>query len=193
MPECDSETNTIRSKAGAELREFRLAELVDAQELGALVNSVYRGDSAQMGWKTESHLLDGPRITPDGIAALIQQSNAALLRFPANGPLEACVHLEQHQTYAYLGLLSVRLDLQGQGRARKVLESAERFVREQWSLPTVRMTVIAQRTPLIAYYERCGYGPTGDTQPFPYDDPSLGTPKRDDLYFVVLEKNVGEH
>jgi hypothetical protein len=50
------------------------------------------------------------------------------------------------------------------------------------------MTVIAQRTELIAWYERRGYAPTGETQPFPYGDPHFGLPKRKDLYFVVLRK-----
>ena len=33
-----------------------------------------------------------------------------------------------------------------------------------------------------------GYSLTGETRPFPYDDPLFGLPKRDDLAFVVLEK-----
>ena len=50
------------------------------------------------------------------------------------------------------------------------------------------MTVLAQRLDLIAWYERRGYRPTGENQPFPYGDPRFGIPKRPDLSFMVLAK-----
>jgi hypothetical protein len=50
------------------------------------------------------------------------------------------------------------------------------------------MTVIHLRDTLIAWYERRGYRRTGETEPFPYGDERFGIPRRDDLYFVVLEK-----
>ena len=50
------------------------------------------------------------------------------------------------------------------------------------------MTVIWLREALVAWYARRGYHPTGETKPFPYGDDRWGTPTRDDLYFVVLEK-----
>jgi hypothetical protein len=53
------------------------------------------------------------------------------------------------------------------------------------------MTVIAQRAELIAWYERRGYVRTGETRPFPYGDERFGRPLRDDLHFVVLEKQLG--
>lgn len=50
------------------------------------------------------------------------------------------------------------------------------------------MTVVNVRDTLIAWYIRRGYFLTGETEPFPYDDNRFGTPLRDDLAFVVLEK-----
>lgn len=55
----------------------------------------------------------------------------------------------------------------------------------------IRMTVIDRREPLIAWYERRGYRRTGETEPFPYHEQRLGTPRYDDLAFVVLEKQLG--
>jgi hypothetical protein len=52
------------------------------------------------------------------------------------------------------------------------------------------MTVIAQRTELIAWYERRGYRRTGEHRPFPYDDVRFGLPQRPDLYFNVLAKTL---
>jgi hypothetical protein len=51
------------------------------------------------------------------------------------------------------------------------------------------MTVVQVRESLIEWYERRGYRRTGDIEPFPYDA-SVGTPLRDDLHFVVLEKDL---
>jgi hypothetical protein len=49
------------------------------------------------------------------------------------------------------------------------------------------MTVVEARESLVAWYRRRGYAPTSHAA-FPYDDPSVGRPKRADFRFVVLEK-----
>lgn len=54
------------------------------------------------------------------------------------------------------------------------------------------MTVIEQRNELIAWYERRGYCRTGKTAPFPYGDLRFGEPKRPDLRFVVMRKDLAE-
>ncbi len=52
------------------------------------------------------------------------------------------------------------------------------------------MTVINFRKTLIAWYLRRGYRQTGETEPFPYGDDRFGAPLRDDLVFVVLQKDL---
>ena len=52
------------------------------------------------------------------------------------------------------------------------------------------MGVLNVRDALIAWYERRGYQRTGKTEPFPYGDNRFGTPLRDDLEFVILEKQL---
>jgi len=54
------------------------------------------------------------------------------------------------------------------------------------------MTVIEQRAELIAWYERRGYRRSGEYQPFPYGDERFGIPRRDDLRFEVLVKDLGQ-
>jgi hypothetical protein len=54
----------------------------------------------------------------------------------------------------------------------------------------MRMTVIRQRTELIAWYERLGYAATGEIVPFPYGDHRFGLPRRDDLEFIVLARTL---
>jgi hypothetical protein len=71
-----------------------------------------------------------------------------------------------------------------------VLAEAERIAREQWQCRAMRMTVIEQRAELIAWYERRGYRRSGEYQPFPYGDERFGIPRRDDLRFEVLVKDL---
>jgi hypothetical protein len=52
----------------------------------------------------------------------------------------------------------------------------------------IRMTVVGIRDSLIAWYLRRGYGLTGETRPFPYENREIGQALRRDLDFVVLEK-----
>jgi hypothetical protein len=53
----------------------------------------------------------------------------------------------------------------------------------------LEMSVLAPQDKLIAYYERRGFRPTGQTRPFPAD-PTYARPLVDGLYFVVLEKHL---
>ena len=80
------------------------------------------------------------------------------------------------------------IDGQGGGVGKAMLAEAERIAREEWQLPTMRMTVIDIRDELIAFYGRRGYTRTGIKKPFPYGDERYGIPKRKDLRFEILEK-----
>ena len=85
-------------------------------------------------------------------------------------------------------MLTIAPALQNGGLGRALLASAEAFAREHWSAEAIRMTVIAQRAELIAWYGRRGYAATGERECFPYGDARFGLPRRDDLYFTILRK-----
>jgi ribosomal protein S18 acetylase RimI-like enzyme len=85
-------------------------------------------------------------------------------------------------------MLTVRPTAQGSGLGQRLLQAAERWAIEQWSSRAVHMTVIQQRSELIAWYERHGYSRTGERKPFPYGDERFGVPRRGDLEFEVLCK-----
>ena len=177
---------------GAALPALRPALARDAERLAALVNSAYRGDSSRAGWTTEADLLGGQRTDPQALADFIgdggQPADRVMLVHETAGELRACVQLERHADHAYLGMLTIQPTRQATGLGRGLLAAAEAFVRDQWRLPGVVMTVIEQRGELIAWYERRGYRRTGETAAFPYGDPRFGEPKRDDLRVVVLAK-----
>jgi len=162
-----------------------------------LANIAYRGTGPTASWNLETGILEGQRLTD----SLLREELAAkpgayllLYRDAQNGPLLGTVWLEPKpesgQAAAwYLGLLTIRPDLQNRQLGRTLLSAAEDFARARGGR-RIRMTVLNVRATLIAWYERRGYTLTGETQPFPYGDDRFGRPLRDDLYFMVLQKQI---
>jgi ribosomal protein S18 acetylase RimI-like enzyme len=170
-----------------ELR-FRAATLADIPALVALVTACYRGEVSRKGWTTEADLLDGSRIDPQLLRADIERPLSRVLIAERGGEMLACVHVCVDDGAGYLGMFSVRPDVQAGGLGRRVLAEAERLAAAEFAVAQMRMTVIDAREELIRWYERRGYHRTGIKKPFPYGDQRFGIPKRPDLRFEVLEK-----
>jgi ribosomal protein S18 acetylase RimI-like enzyme len=165
------------------------ATAADVDAIVALVESAFRGEASRAGWTTEADLLDGRRTGPDEIGAIVADARQViLLARDEAGALAASVNLRQDGDAAWLGMLAVRPALQGSGLGRRVVEGAERFARGRWGARSMRMKVIAQRSELIAWYERRGYRDSGERAAFPYGDARFGLPRREDLSFVVLAR-----
>jgi len=167
----------------------------DVPEIVALMNRAYRGSGASAGWNSEAAYLSGGRTTCDLLREdLLAKPEASFLKWvaPASGVLLGCVCLEpeRDRTY-YLGSLAADPDRQRRGLGSELLSAAEKWVVERGGT-RVRMTVVNVRDTLIQWYCRRGYRLTGETEPFPYGDDRFGTPLRDDLSFVVLDKAVAE-
>ena len=169
---------------------FRDATEADLEDLLALVTSAYRGDASRVGWTTEADLLDGERIDREVLLADMRQPRSRVLLAERGDALLACAHVAELGGGGYFGMFAVRPELQGGGLGKQVLAEAERVVRDEWGLACLRMTVIDVRDELIAWYQRRGYHRTGIVKPFPYGDARFGIPRRDDLRFEVLEKNL---
>lgn len=193
---------------------FRNATLADVCAVVELVESAYRGEASRAGWTTEADLLDGQRTDEVEIREIIcgahsrirlaEQSPAGLQilaqiqahtpsqerALPHAASLVGCVRIENAGDAGYIGMVSVLPTLQSAGIGRQLLHEAERVIRDELCLPRARMTVIGQRDTLIAWYQRRGYSLTGKQEKFPYGQPRAGTPRRDDLYFEVLEKSL---
>lgn len=175
--------------------KFRFATAADAAAIADLVESGYRGDRSRAGWTTEADLLDGQRTSVEGVLELLDQPGSHVLlgeRAAGDGSSEliASAQLEHHDGHAYFGMFSVRPGLQNGGYGKQMLAEAERIAREDWGIEQMRMSVIEQRAELIAWYERRGYVRTGEFLPFPYGDERFGLPKRPDLRFLVLAKEL---
>jgi GNAT superfamily N-acetyltransferase len=169
---------------------MRTATAGDTERVVDLINSAYRGESSKAGWTTEADLIGGQRVDPDGIREKIAHPGSVILVQEQDQLLVGCLHLEQTGADCYLGLLTVRPTMQAMGLGRHLLEGAERWAVEHWSSRSMHMTVIAQRPELIAWYERRGYRRTGARKPFPYGDERFGLPRRQDLVFEVLQKEL---
>jgi Acetyltransferase (GNAT) family len=79
--------------------------------------------------------------------------------------------------------------LQNSGLGKILLSAAEQWAGDRGGR-RIRMNVVNVRDALIAWYLRRGYRKTGETEPFPYGDDRFGAPLRDDLRFLVLEKDL---
>jgi ribosomal protein S18 acetylase RimI-like enzyme len=164
-----------------------IATLQHISELNILVNSAYRGESSKQGWTTEADLLDGIRTDEEGLIETIQRNHSWILIYTNElNKIMGCVHLEKHDNKLYLGMLTAAPNTQGKGIGKALLYIAEQFA-ENKKCNAIYMTVITDRTELIAWYEKHGYVNTHELKPFPENNPRFGLPKKK-LQFTVLEK-----
>ena len=167
----------------------------DVPRIADLMNRAYRGAQGATTWSTEQAYIAGDRTTPALLRADIAATPTASLLKWVEGDDETargCVWLEPLGDGAwYLGSLCVDPDRQNGGQGRALLAAAEAWVRARGAA-RVRMSVVNVRDTLIAWYERRGYRPTGEVEPFPYGDERFGRPLRDDLAFVVLQKDLAD-
>lgn len=169
---------------------FRAATSADIPALIALVTAAYRGDASRVGWTTEADILDGARIDAEGLQADLDRPRSTILLAERGDRLLACAHVADGGEHGYFGMFAVDPAEQGSGLGKQVLAAAEAHGMREWNLTSMLMTVIDVREELIAFYERRGYRRTGIKKPFPYGDERFGIPRRDDLQFEVLEKQL---
>jgi GNAT superfamily N-acetyltransferase len=165
----------------------------DYAEIIALVNLAFRGTGPSASWNIESDFIEGQRLNESLLREdLAAKPDAHLLTYrdEPDGPLLGTVWLDPGKDGVwYLGLLTVRPDLQNRQLGRTLLTAAEDFARDRGAR-RMSMTVVNVRDTLIAWYERRGYTPTGETKPFPYGDERFGRPLRNDLHFVMLQRDI---
>jgi predicted N-acetyltransferase YhbS len=173
---------------------FRDAEAADIASALALIESGYRGDSARRGWTHEADLLGGQRTDAQALAEIVADPKQKLVLAEQDGELVGCVLIADKGVrgaarVGYLGLLTVSPLLQSGGLGSALVVEAERRA-AMFGASVMEMTVIKQRSELIAWYRRRGYALSGREEPFPLDDPRFGLPARRDLVFVVLTKSI---
>jgi GNAT superfamily N-acetyltransferase len=167
------------------------AALHDVEELHALIERAYRGQTARAGWSHEADLLTGPRTSGRELSEFIADPSRRLLVWRESSAIRACVLLwDRGGGLSYLGMLTVDPALQGDGLGKKLLEAAEAFAREEMGAARMEMQVFSRRRELLSFYDRRGYQPTGERRPFPYAEWPQSGALFEDLEFVVLEKSL---
>jgi ribosomal protein S18 acetylase RimI-like enzyme len=166
---------------------LRAATAPDVPALAALINHAYRSEPTQAGWTTESHLLAGPRIDEATLLDMLAAPPAVLLQAELAGRLAGCVYLAPQGETLYLSMLAVAPAAQAHGLGRQLLAAAEAHAR-QAGCRQVKMSVLALRPELLAWYERQGYRRTGASEPFPATT-RFGQP-RQPLTLLTLAKPV---
>ena len=170
--------------------QSEIATVIDAMPLADLVNAAYRGVGGHHGWTHEGELIAGNRASPGDVATLIGDSSTTVLirRSDKTPALLGCVAIEMNSAdHCTISMLAIAPEHQTAGLGRVLLADAEQFAASKGAT-IAKITVVQQRGSLIAWYERRGYRRTGALEAFPYGDNSVGTPLRDDLRFVALEK-----
>lgn len=171
---------------------LRKAGGTDLALVVALMNAAFRGrEREQRGWSTEAAYITGTRTSESLLREEIAE-HAEVFVVDGEEPsrLDGCVTLKSISDEKwYLGSLAVDPALQNSGLGRKILEAAENYAARHGA-SIIEITVVNVRHSLICWYERRGYQRTGEIRPFPYGDDRFGTPLRDDLDFVVMERHL---
>lgn len=170
--------------------DFSTAVISDIDEICALINRAYRGDSSRIGWTTEADLLGGLRIDETGIRKILDDPDS--LFFTALNDDQkpvATLHALYENGQTHFGLFAVDPQLQNRGIGGELLRYSERETFRIWGSSTCQMEVITLRQELIAFYERHGYSRTGESVKFPLSD--LWNPKVSGLEMAVLIKRLG--
>ena len=171
---------------------YRVATGSDCASLVELVNCSYYGELACQGWTNVNALVDGHRTNIDALYDIINTTESVILIFfdKVKQVQIGCASVQRKQDIkiAEIGMLAVRPDFQKRGYGKMILSVVEKYAIDQWNVDYIEMTVVIQRSELIAYYNRRGYTDTGQREPFPPDE--FGRPKRNDLEFCTLRKCV---
>ena len=122
---------------------------------------------------------------------MLEPADSTVLVMRHGDDVAGCVSLRRldDDTW-YLSMLAVDPELQVGGVGKAIMAGAEKFAYERGG-QRMKISVINLREQLMAWYERQGYVRTGAVEPFPYDDATVGTPLREGLALVILNKPLG--
>lgn len=169
--------------------EGRLANLDDVASLERLVQYAFRGGKANKSWTGEEHLVKGPRITIDGLKAILCGSDQVILIAELvrqdERKLVGCIHLTKENAHGHIAMLAVDPDTQSSGAGKFLMRWVEEYARENFGAADIVGEVVSGRPELMEWYRRLGYQETGETAPF---NPEGVVHLVDGLHFIKIRK-----
>ena len=127
-----------------------LAESDDVPDLVRVINATY---------EVEKFFVSGDRTNAEVIRHLMTKGVFLVERDPA-GAIAGCVYVERRGDRGYFGMLAVDPARQGGGVGRRLIASAEQYVRDGGGT-AMDIRVVNLRTELPPFYRRLGYVETG--------------------------------
>lgn len=150
----------------------RAAAASDATLIAALVNRAFAIEKA---------FTDGERTSIEEIRALMAKGMFLLADDDA-GPPYACAYVEQRGYRAYLGMLSIDPDRQGQGLGRRMLTAVESYCRAR-RVRAMDIRILSLRAELPPFYRKLGYVEAGTA---PCENSLLLKP----AHYILMSKNL---
>lgn len=150
---------------------IREATTDDAPALLALINRAFA---------VEKFFLDRERLTAEQLDGYLATGRFFLLE-DGDGSLAASLYFEHRGDRAYVGMLSVNPNRQGQGIGRQMMTFAEQHA-SGLGCNGVDIRVVDLREELPPFYHSLGYVETGRSEPV--DDPAASKP----YCFILMEK-----
>jgi predicted N-acetyltransferase YhbS len=154
---------------------LRTATEGDFEQILALVNSAF---------EVERFFKNQDRLSADDLASYFK--TGTFLVSEADGKIVGCIYVEHKGERGYFGLLSIDPSHQKMGLGRRLVASAEEFVREMGA-HFMDIRVIHLRTELPGIYEKLGYRVTG-TAPYPAEREYLLSQP---VHFICMTKELG--
>ena len=167
----------------------RVATVVEAPEIVALVNRAYRPVTSIRGWTHEAELVSGPRTSIERVLSHFTQNSRVLVLCKAS-TIVACAHVQAAADSVSIGMLATDPAFQNQGLGKQMLDCAERYARIQFNASIFKLTVLLARVELLAFYERREYVRTGDAQDYP-STLGIGQPLIEGTRVMSLCKEAG--
>jgi GNAT superfamily N-acetyltransferase len=169
----------------------RLAELKDVEALEKLVQYAFRGGKSAKSWTGEEHLVQGPRITIDGLKQMLTVDDQVILIAElvdgTERKLVGCIHLQKEGDHTHIGMLAVDPDTQSLGAGKFLMNWSEQHAKTVYQSNYIAGEVVSGRPELMDWYIRLGYQPTGETAKF---NPEGVTHLVEGLHFVKIRKDL---
>lgn len=166
---------------------FYDAHLSDAIEIAAVINLADRGPGS---WTDDRHLLEGDSIGCREIFSRLKSGRFLISRSEPGGQISACVHISESEPDVWdLSLLAATPSGQRRALASLIIGEVHRQAVCD-DVQCLRMVVTQQKELLIAWLERFGFRRKRALLPLSKDDPDVCPPHVDDLFLIVLEKEL---